>query len=357
MRKVLAITVFSILMSSSFAKRRVLSKEESDYLNNLNVIKVNKLKSIKSEQVANITGKNKKVKIKKNNPYKPAPVVPKGIKKDGFFIDRDSKKVRKIRVTTNDSFNVTFCPSSGVTIGLDKNYPGNFQNVILDGLQNDFSAQLFLNQRSVYVKLLSSPGRGEHISSPMRLILRDTDETLFVNLVGVPCPKRGLNPFPAVYYISPKTAFISENDGTLPPRDKIYKESFGYKIVKKNSVLVYDMVGSAGSNWVVFGVEVQFPVQENRKKVDIAIKVLDNLQLSRIPTKQTYLVDSTLGRTEELGTPTIVYKVAMQIDKEYLLTSRYIHLMILDKTKKEYQYMQVDLLPYYNSLKKRGIDL
>lgn len=343
---------FLLIINLAEAKRRVvLSQEDTKMLNEAKVsdFKKNEENEVKEEKEELSGTKKKEYKI-----YRPAPVVSESQR--GFEIERDSTKIVTKYVSQADSLNVYICYSAGVTIALDESYNDEFQDAIIDDLIY-FEAKEFENKKAVYVKLKQPIPENSHWESALRLVTKSNDKTFLVNLIGVSCPKKGTNPYPKVYYIKKKrmSKLFSATSKVMTPEDTIIYASEGLPRKNIYGIRVYDMVTAANSNWVVFGVEIQYP--EEQKESKIQMKVLDNMQVSAIPVKYEMLDVSSKIATNEYGKPTLRFNVSVQIDKTYVIEDRYIYLMVLDKETKHYQYIEIDLLPYFMSLKNRGFNI
>lgn len=285
--------------------------------------------------------------------YIPAPV--EAMDPDGILLERDSSKVVTKRMGANDSMNIKICYNSGLSIAFDDDIEDTLQRVILDD-RIFFDAQEFENQRGVYIRLKRPIPDGKNWESAIRLVRQSDDKTYLFNLIGLPCPPQGLTPFPKVLYIRDHYGLLSHSSKILTPEDTIISLSKGLPRIQKNRIRFYDMVASSSSNWVVFGVEVQYPNASNKKTIPKMI-VLDNHQIQTIGSKLEYLPLHSEKATEVRGVPTLRFKLSININKNYVLKSRYIHVMFLDEESGHYQYIRIDSLNYYLSLIRRGFEL
>lgn len=331
--------ILALLSPLVFSKTIKLSKEDMKLL----------------EDYQNKSKPNKKVQKKKGKYkiYKPAPVVRNTIEERGFIIERDSMKIEKLKISTNDVVDILVCKTNPIHIAFDQNYDEVIQNTLLDGNQVDFETKTFDNNRGVYVRLKEAVPRGKIKESALRLVLKSNDKALMFNLVGIPCNAEGLNKYPKTYYISEKKTRIDRDNQIFTAEDMIIQMSEGYKRVNR-PISLRDMNTSANSDWVVFGLQINVPKELESDKYLYDIKVLDNLQVNTIPEKTEYLPLHSKKFTKQKGMVTLRYKLSVNVGKKYLLNDRYIHLMILDKKRKEYVYELVDLEPYYQSLIQRG---
>jgi hypothetical protein len=152
----------------------------------------------------------------------------------------------------------------------------------------------------------------------------------------------------------------------MTPEDTIIHHSKGLPRIQKNRIRIYDMLMDAGSDWAIFGVEVQLPgtISTDKMKLPKMI-VLDNLQISNLNDNSSglgkvaweYLPLQSQKASELRGTITMRYKLTVPINKSYILKRRYLHLMYLDEDGGYYQYIRVDTMPYFYSLLKRGLEL
>lgn len=285
--------------------------------------------------------------------YIPAPVEEGD--QDGVLLERDSSKVVTRRMGHNDTMNVKMCFSAGLSIALDQDIQDEFQRIILDD-KIFFDAQEFENHRGVYVRLKRQIPEGKHWESAIRLVRKSDDKTYLINLIGVPCPASGMTPFPKAIYIRDHVGLMQANNKVLTPEDTIISMSKGLPRIQQNRIRIYDMVASSGSNWVVFGVEVQYPNASKKTAVPKMV-ILDNLQVNQIPSKLEYLPVHSRKATDARGVSTLRFKLTVNINKNYVLKSRYIHVMFLDEEAGHYQYVRVDTLPYFLSLIRRGFEL
>lgn len=358
MRNLIIFNILIALFSSNvFAKKATFSEEETKFLEMLEKQKIDlkKIKNVKSlEKVVKKVDKKDPKKKKKMPVYVPAPIV-MSAKKNGYMIDRDSTKIKEVAVSYKDAININICYSAGVTIALDETYQDELQRVIKDD-DEYFDAKQFDNNRGVYVKLKQPIQKGKFWESALRLVTKSNDKTILINLIGKPCPSSGANPFPKVYYLKEKYGLIGINSNIMTPEDTIIEASEGYPRINKNVIRVYDMVASSNSNWVVLGIEVQYRNPES-EETKLLFKTLDNLQVNPIRVKQEHLKTQSLKATKDNGFPTLRFNLKVNIGKDYILNSRYLYLMTLDKATKHYQYKMIDLRDYFISLKNRGFNI
>lgn len=292
--------------------------------------------------------------VKNKRPiYVPAPVEEGD--EDSVLLERDSSKVVVRRMGPQDSLNVKMCFSAGLTVTLDQDIQDEFQRIILDD-KIFFDAQEMDNHRGVYVRMKRQVPEGTHWESALRLIRKSDDKTYLINLIGLPCPSRGMTPFPKAIYLKDHVGLMNSNTKALTPEDTIIAISKGLPRIQKNRIRFYDMLASSGSNWYVFGVEVQYP-NPSKKTTMPKMIVLDNLQVSQIPSKLEYLPVHSQKATDARGVSTLRFKLTVNINKNYVLKSRYLHVMFLDEESGHYQYVRVDTLPYFLSLIRRGFEL
>lgn len=289
-----------------------------------------------------------------NKIYKPAPVVDRA-NQNGYLIERDSPKIITYKMSHHDALSIKMCYSAGVTIAFDESFKEVLQRTIIDD-QEYFEAKEFENKKGVYIRLKAPLQPGAHWESSIRLVSQSNDKTFLVNLMGVACPEVGANPFPKVYYIQEKAPLLSAGSDIMTPEDTIIELSEGLPRKNKNVIRIYDMIASANSDWVVFGIEIQYHNLDT-EKTNIKMKVLDNYQISTLVSKAKPLIKQSQKASEFYGVPTLRFKLDVNINKTYVLNSRYIYLMILDKESGHYQYKPIDLLPHFMSLKKRGFNI
>lgn len=290
-----------------------------------------------------------------NKIYRPAPVVDQA-EQNGYLIERDSTKIVNVKMSQSDTLNVKVCYSAGVSIALDDSLNGeSFQRVIIDD-SDYFEAKEFDNKRGTHFRLKEPIQPGFYWESALRLTLESNDRVFLINLLGVPCPD-GPNPFPKVYYIGSYTEKLGGiNTSVMTPEDTIIQASEGLPRKSQNVIRVYDMVTSAGSNYAVFGVEIQYHKTVPEKE-QLLMKVLDNYQTTVKKSNMVPLKLQSEKASENYGVPTLRFNLIVNIDKDYIINRRYIYLMVLSKATNHYQYQQIDLLPYFMSLKKRGFKL
>jgi len=325
-----------------------ITKEESDLL------KV-KFKSLKDRP--DLVEEIEKEKAEAKSIYSPAPQA-RDRSEDGLVVERDSSKVIFKKMSINDSLNVKMCFNAGVQIVLDDDISTTLQTALLDD-KIFFDAQPFENNRGVYVRLKQPIPNGSYWESSVRLIRKSDDKSYLVNLFGLPCPT-GPYPFPKVIYLKEKYSGLTQKNKILTPEDTIISLSQGLPRIKKNRIRVYDMVASSGSDWVVFGVEVQFPSRTSAdfdKDLKKYWKLLDNLQVNEKKVDIEYLPIQSEKATQFRGIRTMRFKITANINKNYILNNRFLHLMYVDKEEGHYQYVRIDTLPYFLSLKKRGFEL
>jgi hypothetical protein len=326
-------------------KSHKITKEEADYLK-----KVDGAGTPSEQELA--ANKNK------SPAYVPAPVEAQEVKHEGFLVERDSSKVIRKRMSFLDALNVKVCYSAGLSIILDEDIQTELQRVIIDD-KIFFDAIDFDNHRGVFVKLKQPIPEGKYWESSVRLVRKDNDKTYLVNLLGVPCPKSGVSPYPKTVYLKDKFPGISGKNSKLnTPEDTIIDMSDGLPRKNENKINVYDMIARSTSDWTIFGIQIQFPVDKliTPEKL-LTIKVLDNLQMNELPARVEYIKVPSEKATESLGVPTARFKAVVNIDKQYFTEQRYLYFMFVDKDGGYYQYIRVDTLPYVLSLKERGFDI
>jgi hypothetical protein len=285
--------------------------------------------------------------------YDPVPNEP-GVKQNGFVVDRDSQTIITKRVGTKDAITIKMCIAYGVSIILDESIDTELQRILLDD-KIFFDAQDFDNKRGVFVRLKKPIPDGSRWESAIRLVRKSDDRTYLVNLVGVGCPEGNID-FPKVVYLKEKFDVLSARQSeVMAPEDKIIEVSQGLPRKNLHEVKVYDMVASPGSDWVVFGVEIQKATISKPDKIEFA--ALDNLQINKLNVKAEYMKLQSDKSTELRGESTYRFKIMMAIDKSYIFKNRFVHLVYLNKETKHYQYIQIDTLQYFKSLKERGFDL
>ena len=309
------------------------------------------LKSLKKKEE-----KQEAKKAEKRNPiYIPAPVKSDKERSQGnWVIERDSSRILTKRIHTDDALTVKMCFNAGLNISLHKQVQGEFQRIIIDD-KIYFDAADLENKRGAYIRLKKPVPQGKYWESALRLVTKKDDMTYLINLVGVPCPS-GLVPFPKVIYLLPKHAALAANSKVLTPEDTIIGVSKGLPRVQKNRIRLYDMVASSNAKWVVFGLEVQY-LNNNSGKTSPKVKILDSLQVNQIMSKLEYLPLHSKKATAMRKVSTVRFRLSVNIDKDYILNKRYMHLVFLDEAAGHYQYIRVDVLPYFLSLKKRGFQL
>ena len=288
--------------------------------------------------------------------YEPAPTQSQEEKHEGFMADRDSSEVLRKKMSYTDALTVKMCYQNGLSIVLDDDITTEFQRVIIDD-KLYFDAIDFDNHRWVYVKLKQPVPENRYWSSSIRLVRKDNDKTYLINLSGVHCPKEG-NPYPRVIYLQDKVAGISgKNSKIMTPEDTIIGLSEGFPRKNVNKINVYDMVARSGSEWVVFGVEVRLPEGEKISPEKFMLRMIDNLQIYQVPTKIEFLPVQSEKASQAAGSSALRYKILVNVDKQYFIENRYLHLMLLDKKGEYYQYVRIDTLPYVLKLRERGFDI
>lgn len=350
------LTLFSF---NAFARKANFSEEETKFLKMLESQKID-IKDIKSSnELKKVISKKKEVKSvkkkKKKKPvYVPAPAI-KNAKKNGYMIERDSNKIKEVAISYKDALDIRMCYSAGVTLTFDDSYTDELQRVIKDD-DEYIDAKQFDNNKGVYVKLKQPIQKGSFWESAIRLVTKSNDKTILVNIIGLPCPSQGANPFPKVYYLKAKYGMIGVNTNVMTPEDTIIEASEGFPRLNKNVIRVYDMVASSNSDWAVLGIEIQYrnPDSEETK---ILFKALDNYQINPVRIKQEHLKLQSLKATKDNGFPTLRFNLKVNIDKNYILNNRYLYLLTLDKASKHYQYKMIDLRDYFISLTNRGLNI
>jgi hypothetical protein len=302
------------------------------------------------------------------NIYSPSPVFRKKSTvqnedsvKNSFTLERDSSLILHQPISYKDAFNVQMCFNAGITLTFDESIKTTIQSAIVDDLSM-LGATVLDNKRGTYIHLKQPIPEGQYLETAVRINRKEDDKTYFINIIAQPCPRKELIPFPRVIYLKEKdnvSLTIQKKNPILTPQDTIITESYGYPRIPKKRITVYDMVSSPGSEYVVFGVEIQVP-DRAKEKFDLntfKFTILDNLQINRVQSVFEYLPIPSAKVTEMRGVSTLRFKATVQINKKYIQNDRYIYLMFVDKEEKHYQYVPVDTLPYFKSLIDRGFDL
>ena len=348
------------------SKSKQKAKQEKSTKPNIDIISDEEIKAqIHKEE------KRKKL-IESGNVYVPSPTD--SLRRPGLLVERDSGKIVTISMSIKDSINVKVCFNAGLSIVLgDEGRPEEFQTVLLDD-DNFFSALPMENKRGVYIKLKKPIPSDGHWESAIRLVKKADDKSYLINLIGVACPTDGIIPFPKVIYIKDKIPAITESNKIYTPEDSILSVLGRYFLeedVKRvffnsktqsqlHGITVYDMVASSGSNWFVFGVEVAWNQELALPKDSLTAPefvFLDTYQISEITSKTDFLKFSSEIASSSKNSTISRYNIKVNIDKNYIISNRYLYMMFVDKANKLYQYKMIDLLPYMSSLKERGFEL
>lgn len=322
----------------------ILTKEETDLLDQLDSSKIATSLNKESE-------KNNKEKVNKKQIYVPAPVEEKS--PSDPVIERDSSKIRTVAMGVKDVLNLNICFNGGLTITLDQSIDDEISKIYKDD-NEIIAAEPSENNRGVYVHLTREIEENKQWESAIRLYRKSDDKVYLINLVAVSCPRYGLSPFPKVVYIKDRPGLIGKNSKVLTPEDTIIELSKAYPRIPKNRITIHDIVADAGSEWTVFGLEVQLPANVEGQIKSPKVIVLDNLQINKIPSTLEYLPNPSKKATETRGVSTIRYNLNININKNYILNNRYIHVMYLDEEGQYYQYIRVDTQKFFFSLLKRG---
>lgn len=292
--------------------------------------------------------------------YKKTPIQNEESVRNSYVLERDSQLVITQYVSYKDALNVQMCFLNGLTLTFDDSIDTTIQTAIVDN--SEFvGAVVADNKRGVYVHLKNQIPAGGHLESAIRLVRKSDDKTYLINLVALPCPQNELVPYPKVIYLKDKDSQpqIYKKNNVLTPQDFVISKSMGYPRLNKKRINIYDMVASSGSDWVVFGIEVQIP-DNTKEKLDLSkfkMMFLDNLQINEIQSKVEYLAIPSEKITQMRGVTTFRFKASVQINKNYIMNDRMLHFMFLDTEEKHYQYLPFDVKPYFNSLINRGLDL
>lgn len=290
--------------------------------------------------------------------YTPSPVGG-GIARPGFVVQRDSTSIVTYAVSVNDSVTIETCVADGVSINLDESIKTKIQNVIISD-DKFFTYKTLENKRGVFVRLMKPVPEGGTWLASLRLYRAEDDKAYLINLVGLPCPT-GVIRFPKQVYLTEKVNRNARIDDkyklgdteVLTPEDTIIAASYGYDTTDAYGVKVYDMVASAGAKVVSLGVEINGLTEPD----DSEFKVLDYHQITQIKTTYRYLELQSKKATNTRGQKVQRFNLTVSVDKDYILTRKYIYLMLINNKKKNYEYVRVDLAEYMRSLKERGFDL
>lgn len=278
-------------------------------------------------------------------------------KHDGFVVERDSAKIIKKKIAINDTLNIKLCYSAGASLILDEDVQTEFQRVLLDD-KMFFDAIEYENHRGVYVRLKQPIDDGKFWESAIRLVRKDNDKEYVINLVGVSCPK-GMNPYPKVYYLQDKYPLITGKTTKVnTPEDTLIELSNGYPRKNVNKTEIYDLIARSGGDWAVVGLQLDLNSGSSvSNEGPFTFKVIDNLQISEIPTKVEYMALQSKKASEALDKNIARFKLTVNVNKQYFTENRYFYIMVINNKDEYHQYIKVDTLPYILSLRKRGFDI
>lgn len=307
--------------------------------------------------------------VKKNNPiYKPSPVQyeksspqnEESVRKS-TIMERDSQLILHKFLSYRDALTVKICFKNALTLTFDDTIDTTISTVITDDTLF-IGAKETENKRGAIVHLKQEVPQGQYWESAIRLVRKSDDKTYLINLIALPCPTDELIPFPRVVYLKDKDSYqktINKNSQLTTPEDNIINKSMGLPRIQKKRITFYDMVANSGSDWVVFGVEVQIP-ENDKEKIDLSkykFVFLDNFQINTVDSRIEYMPIPSAKITEMRGISTFRFNAKVNINKEYIMNSRYLYFMLVDSDEKHYQYLKIDTLPYFKSLRSRGMEL
>ena len=293
--------------------------------------------------------------------YRKTPLQKEESVRESFQLERDSQLILHQYISYKDAFTVQICYTNGLSLTFDDTVETTIQSAIADD-QDYLGAIVAENKRGAYIHLKQPVPEGSYWETAVRLVRKSDDKTYLINVIARSCPKAELNPFPRVIYLKDKDnsqPVIGRKNNVNTPQDKILNLSSGFPKTNSKRVRVYDMVASSGSEWVVFGIEIQMPngVKETKDLSKLQFFFLDNFQINDISAKIEFLPIPSEVRTKYVGVSTLRFKATVNINKQYIMNDRYLHFMLLDQDEKSYQYTRIDVLPYFKSLIKRGMDL
>lgn len=303
-----------------------------------------------------------------NKVYDPAPLHYKKTTlqreesvRESFQLERDSQLILHQYISYKDAFNVQICFTNGLTLTFDDTVETTIQAAIAD--DTDYLGAIVAeNKRGAYIHLKQPVPDGSYWETAVRLVRKSDDKTYLINVIARSCPKSELNPFPRVIYLKDKDnsqPVIGKKNSIQTPQDTILNKSLGFPKTNSKRIRFYDMVASSGSEWVVFGIEIQVPngSKEIKDLSKLQFQFLDNFQINSIGSKVEFLPIPSESRTKYVGVSTLRFKATVNISKQYIMNDRYLHFMLVDTDEKTYQYTRIDVLPYFQSLIKRGMDL
>lgn len=290
--------------------------------------------------------------------YTPSPVG-QGVTRPGFAVNRDSTSIVTYPVSVYDAVNIYTCVADGVGINLDESIKSKFQDVFT-GDDKYFTYRVQNNRRGVFVRLKRPVPEGGSWVSSLRLYRDEDDKAYIINLIGVPCPADILR-FPKQVYLTEKINRAARLDDklkladneVLTPEDTIIAASNGFDSTDIYKIQVYDMVASSGAKAITLGVELDSLTDQD----DGEFKVLDYHQITQIKTEFRYLDLQSKKASGIRGKKVQRFNLTVRVDKDYILGRKYIYLMYINKKKKNYEYVRIDLAQYMKSLKDRGFDL
>jgi len=281
---------------------------------------------------------------------------PNRIRDNKMLVSRDDNSIEVVSLSVNDSLSVKIC-MGGISLKFHDTVNTEIQDVILDDV-TFFSSQVFQNKKGVYIKLNKPIPKGTVWEASARIVRSDNDKEYLINLIANPCPQtaRERAEYKRVIYIKERDNIITQYSKILTPEDTILENSLGFPRKKSDRVRIYDIVANAGSDHIIFGLEIR-PEQEIKKPDNVALIVLNDKQVNKIKTTVRYLETPSEVVTRRNGLQTLRYQMVVNVDKKYVTTNRFIYLMYLNLETKHYQYFKVDIKYHFDRLKKNGWNL
>lgn len=283
------------------------------------------------------------------------------IKKPGFEILRDSSSSVEVTMSPMDEIRVETCfEAGGVTFFLQgkRGDLADKGDTIQDAPIGDtafWGKQIYTNKKAVHVKL-EKPVKEGFWETHMQIIRASDDLSYVVKLIGLPCPN-GLTNFPRSVYIRPKDMSI-EPEKMLTAEQAIVESTYGFDRENLDAVEIGKMVTTSGAAYVSLDLTV-IPKMSIEKNSDIEIVVLDNFGINKLKSDNVYLKEYSKKAIRVLKKQVMKYALKVYVDKNYILDSRFINVIYINKKTQTYQMLyKVDLLKRFQELKvKEGYDI
>lgn len=269
----------------------------------------------------------------------------------GTELTRGSMSIVRDSIGINDEYTIHTCIDAGVAI-----YFESKQMTVADIWLSDqiyFSAEK-RTESLVMLRQIQSVKKNMFREADL-LVFRSKDmKPYLIKIVGNPCPAGTIN-YPRAVYLSDREDKATElKTKLLPAEDMTVSLTKGFKRVNAAEVNVYDFLSDSASDRAMVAVEIasekplkdlEFRISNNKGNQEVELNPASDV---------VYLKASSEIKSRQEKKYVYRFLLYPKVQKSYIVHNRHINLFIIDSKSSEYQHVQIDLLPLYNSQRTGG---